>query len=99
LGGTDRDDFSIDSSGNLTFRSSPDFENPTDSGQNNKYHVTVKASRAGYRSGSLGVTVNVTEFTDPDDRTASHLKARSSLRQARHRLAGGVGECVPLFSL
>ena len=55
LEGADAGDFSISSSGVLTFRTTPDFENPTDQGTNNVYNVTVKAT-----SGTID-TVNTTQ--------------------------------------
>ena len=58
LGGADADDFSISSSGVLTFRSTPDFEDPTDQGRNNVYDVMVKAT-SGAIEASLPVTVTV----------------------------------------
>ena len=62
--GTDADDFSISSSGALSFASSPDFESPSDADANNVYQVTVKASANGL-SGTLAVTVTVTDANDP----------------------------------
>src|SRR5262249_48662634 len=44
IGGADVAKFSIDSSGLLTFKSAPDFENPTDAGKGNVYDVTVQVS-------------------------------------------------------
>ena len=58
LGGDDAGDFAISSSGVLTFRSTPDFENPTDQGANNVYSVMVKAT-SGAIEASLPVTVTV----------------------------------------
>ena len=43
-GSTSRDDFTISSSGALSFSASPDYENPTDDDTNNWYVVTVEAS-------------------------------------------------------
>ena len=40
----DVDDFSISSTGALTFKAPPDFDNPIDSGNNNNYKVVVVAS-------------------------------------------------------
>ena len=56
---TDRFDLSISSSGVLTFDSSPDYEDPEDSNNDNVYRVTVRASD-GRRSTSRNVTVTVT---------------------------------------
>ena len=55
LEGADSGDFSISSSGVLTFRASPDFEDPTDQGRNNVYNVMVKAT-----SGAIDTTRSVT---------------------------------------
>ncbi len=54
LTGTDRDSFSIDSGGVLTFNSPPDYESPSDSDTNNVYVVTVVAT---VQSGGSTVTV------------------------------------------
>ncbi|MGB1142556.1 MAG: cadherin repeat domain-containing protein, partial [Halioglobus sp.] len=57
VGGVDASKFSI--SGNtLSFTSAPDFEAPTDSGANNIYEVTIRATNpAGFADRSLAVTV------------------------------------------
>ena len=47
LSGADAGDFSISTSGVLTFSSAPDFENPIDSNTDNEYIVTVKATDNG----------------------------------------------------
>ena len=59
LRGTDRFDFRISSSGELTFRSSPDYEDPDDSNNDNVYRITVRAS-----DGRLVTSVNVTVTVD-----------------------------------
>ena len=67
LAGTDLRDFEISDSsdsGVLTFRQTPDFEDPDDSGRNNEYLVTVQASD-GRRTGTLDVTVTVTDLDEP----------------------------------
>ena len=56
---TDRSDFSISSSGVLSFNTSPDYENPHDSDRNNVYKVTVRASNDD-GSDDRNVTVTVT---------------------------------------
>lgn len=67
LGGADQARFTIHAStGQLTFVSTPDFENPTDADGNNIYLVTVQAADNGTPSltdtQDIGVTVtNVTE--------------------------------------
>ena len=64
LSGDDMDDFDISARGVLTFKSPPDFENPTDSGTNNGYSVTVIASD-GTNTPNLTVVVNVTNVDEP----------------------------------
>ena len=63
LTGTDQDDFSISNSGVLTFSSSPDYENPTDSNTDNVYQVTVNASDSTVTV-PLDVTVTVTDVDE-----------------------------------
>ena len=44
-GGADASKFNINSStGALTFKSAPDYENPTDIGKDNSYEVKVRAT-------------------------------------------------------
>ncbi len=59
-GGADQDLFNIDSdTGALTFRAAPDFENPTDSDNNNSYIVTVRATDLADNTSDQTVTTNV----------------------------------------
>ncbi len=60
LFGADRDDFRISSTGVLTFRNTPDYENPADSNGNNKYLITVRASDGRGGTDDRNVTVTVT---------------------------------------
>ena len=64
LSGTDSGAFSIDKTGVLTFKSPPDYEDPTDSDRNNVYELTVEASDEQSNPASLDVTVTVTNLTD-----------------------------------
>ena len=63
LEGDDAGDFSVSSAGVLSFRSSPDFENPTDADMDNTYMVTVKAE-AGGEMAMQPVTVTVTNVDE-----------------------------------
>ncbi len=63
LSGDDSDDFSISSSGVLTFSSSPDYESATDADTNNVYKVTVEATD-GTNEDSLDVTITVTDVNE-----------------------------------
>ena len=64
LSGDDADDFSISDNGQLTFKTSPDREAPTDADTDSVYLVTVNAS-AGGNTADLSVTVTVTEVNEP----------------------------------
>ena len=46
-GGADQGKFSITNSGALTFKSAPNYEDPTDTGTDNTYAVEVTRRRAG----------------------------------------------------
>ena len=59
LSGVDRDKFSIDASGVLTFKTSPNFEAPADTGRNNRYDVTVVVTDSGGNTDSRNVTVTI----------------------------------------
>ncbi len=58
LSGTDASDFTINSRGALSFRSTPNFESPADSDKDNVYELTVTA-RSGRDLDALDVTVDV----------------------------------------
>ena len=64
LSGTDRGDFDLSSTGELTFRNVPDYDRPADSGGNNEYNVQIRAND-GSLTGTLDVTVNVTNINEP----------------------------------
>ena len=62
-GGADAARFGLTSAGVLTFASAPDYENPTDSGTNNGYVLTVEVSD-GIATAELALTVNVTDANE-----------------------------------
>ena len=64
LTGADAGDFIIDENGQMTFRNVPDYERPADSGRDNVYEVTVRASD-GRIYGHLEVTVTVEDVNEP----------------------------------
>ena len=64
LAGDDSGDFSISNTGDLTFSTQPDRENPADADTDNVYLVTVQASD-GPNTVSLDVVVTVTDAADP----------------------------------
>ena len=79
--------FKIDQNGVLSFKDSPNYEDPEDDGEGNEYRVTVQASD-GNQIGYFEVTVNVTDeeetgkvtwSVDPDG--TDSVAAVSGLRQ------------------
>ena len=67
LTGVDSDDFSISSSGALTFSSAPDHEDASDFDTNNVYEVTVNASDGTNNSAPDTVTVAVRPPLNPTE--------------------------------
>ena len=63
LTGTDAGDFTIDENGQLTFRNVPNYERPADSGRDNVYNLSVRASD-GRNYGYLEVTVTVEDVNE-----------------------------------
>ncbi len=63
LAGTDAARFSISASGQLSFKSSPDYESPNDGDSDNVYEVTVRASDGSLTS-TLDVEVTVTDVNE-----------------------------------
>ena len=66
VAGRDGGDFTINEGGQLTFRNPPDHEGPADSGQDNVYEITVRASD-GRMYGAHDVTVTVTPVDEPPE--------------------------------
>ena len=65
LGGSDAGDFAVSQSGELTFRSLPDYDRPADSNRDNVYAVTVRAYD-GRTYGNLDVKVTVSNINEHD---------------------------------
>ena len=63
IAGTDAARFSISASGELSFRTSPDYEAPNDANGNNVYEVTVRASDGNLVS-TLDVEITVTNVNE-----------------------------------
>ena len=68
LEGDDAGDFEISSSGELTFVSAPDYENPADADMDNTYMVMVSATDGTYTATPLDVVVTVTDVVDEMER-------------------------------
>ena len=65
LEGTDRSKFTVERhTGQLKTKAALDYENPTDSGRNNTYDVTIKAYDPSNKSASLKVKINVTNTVE-----------------------------------
>lgn len=64
-GGADAALFNIDkSTGAITFKAAPDFENPADDGKNNVYDIEVTASDGTLTSTALAVAITITDVND-----------------------------------
>ena len=74
--GTDGGDFIIDENGQLRFKSVPNYESPADSGRDNVYNFSVRASD-GRLYGYLPVTVTVTDVNEPPTITTVNSSAMS----------------------
>ncbi len=67
LEGADRNLFDLTASGtghSLAFKTPPNFETPADSGSNNEYEVTIKATADDTTTGTLEVLVTVRNVND-----------------------------------
>ena len=84
LEGVDAGDFTIEG-GVLRFRSSPDFESPTDADGNNVYFVTVEATD-GTNEDALDVVVTV---TDVDENVAPEFAADTADRSVAENTSAG----------
>ena len=83
ISGTDGGDFTINEQGELRFRNVPDYERPADSGKDNSYSFSVRASD-GSLYGYLPVTVTVTDVNEPPIITTVSSSAMA-LRQDENR--------------
>ena len=83
MGGTDGSFFTIDERGQFSFSESspPDFEQPGDSGSDNVYEVTVQARDDGGNTGSLAVTVTVSNDAEGEEPTISTRYPPSTYRE------------------
>ena len=79
-GGFDAAEFTIGAdSGELTFKTAPDFETPTDEGANNVYVVVVGATDSDTLSDTLVVLVTVTDVEDESTATPEPTVAPTAM--------------------
>jgi hypothetical protein len=75
LSGADASEFTIDSSGNLSFVNPKDFENPSSSAGTNSYEVIVTISDPSNETDTQTITVNVTNDIYNDLTELNHSKS------------------------
>ena len=106
-GGDDSAKFSINSSGVVSWKSSPDFETKTDVGSNNVYDIVIRATDAGNAllTATRSVAVTVTDVVDETAPVASvsirKLEATGRTdgdeSEAKISALGTTGEYVVVF--
>ena len=69
--GVDSDEFNLDSNGTLTFKTSPDHENPTDANGDNIYEISVTARDDLNATNILHIKVTVVDNDDEDNDSIS----------------------------
>ena len=79
--GTDSHAFEISSSGVLTFDSPPDFENPTDFNQDNKYEITAVVTDEQGLTDSAVVIITVSNHAEGVEPTISTRRPPSTYRE------------------
>ena len=92
VAGADAGDFTIDGGGVLRFKSSPDFEGPTDEDVNNEYSVTVEATD-GTNDDMLKVVVTVTDVVE---NVAPEFAADTAYRRVAENTAAGENIGAPV---
>tara|TARA_B100001989_G_scaffold237980_1_gene201022 strand:- start:2338 stop:3606 length:1269 start_codon:yes stop_codon:yes gene_type:complete len=70
-GGEDEDLFAVDSNGEVSFLTAPDFENPIDQNQDNSYEVSLRVYDGELYSSSSIFIVNVTNDENDDSNNSS----------------------------
>lgn len=71
ISGSDGSLFDVSTSGSVTFKTAPDFEDPTDSDANNEYNLSATVSD-GSLTDSMSFTVVVTNDTSDDETTQGY---------------------------
>ena len=79
LSGADNGRLEISTSGILNFTSLPDFEAPADANRNNVYEVTVQSTDTAANTGTLDVTVTVTNVEEDGEITLSNRQPEADV--------------------
>ena len=107
LSGEDMSAFSFSNDGMLTFRSSPDYENPADMGMDNMYMVTITADDGTYMD-THDVTITVTNvdemgrvtfWRDGADATTAVIMVGDMLGGLAEDPDGNVGDTPPITDM
>ena len=107
LSGEDMSAFSFSNDGMLTFRSSPDYENPADMGMDNMYMVTITADDGTYMD-THDVMVRVTNEDEPGrvtfwrdgaDATTAAIMVGDMLGGLAEDPDGNVGDTPPITDM
>ena len=80
IGNRNGNDNGVRNRGNLSFRESPDYEDPTDSGRDNVYNLTVTVTDRGGNTATKDVTVTVTNENEVGWFTLSSLNPRVGVK-------------------
>ena len=78
LEGLDKDMFQLDAIGVLSFTTKPDYENPMDEGEDNRYNVIVRATDGTLHADRM-IAVNVTDVNEAPDLTRGGLSISGSV--------------------
>ena len=83
LAGTDAAKFTLsrnaDGDGEIKFNAKPDYENPTDTGSNNTYDVTVEVTDSDGNTASKDVAITVTNVDENGEVTFSSLQPQDGV--------------------
>lgn len=89
LSGVDAALFDLNTSGELRFKTAPDYENPQDSGYNNAYNVTVSATDAAANSAEQYISITVTDVAEQTAVTVKKTGQTKSYDQSGNEVTDG----------
>ena len=78
IGGADQSAFSLTSDGDLSFNNAPNYESPTDSGNDNIYEVQLKVTDDGGLSDDLNLSVSINDLNEHNAIFSSPADANTS---------------------